>query len=277
LPELTISMPARNAARHVHAALESVLAEQSVEMEVIVVDDASTDDTAARVIALGDSRVRLLGTAERRGIGWCHNLALRNSTAPFVAHVDADDLVVPGALATMVAALRAAPRAGQAYCDFIVTGPDGRVTEELADEWRCFFEHARRPPIDHRRQLLTYGMTVNHLRTYRREALDDIGGFDEQLPWAVDYEAALRLAERWEFLHVAAPLYIKRVLAEGASESVRFKSARFWAMRWRLARRALRRNGGRLMGLSSAHVHALLLAGLVDSAGIPRFVRRLVR
>lgn len=277
MPELTISMPARNAARHVQAALQSVLAEQSVEIEVVVVDDASTDETAEQVMALGDSRVRLLGTAERRGIGWCHNHVLRHSTAPFVAHVDADDLVVPGALATMVAALDAAPRAGQAYCDFVVTGSDGRVTEELADEWRRFFEHARRPPIDHRRQLLTYGMTVNHLRTYRRKALDDIGGFDEELPWAVDYEAALRLAERWEFLHVAAPLYIKRVLAEGASESVRFKSSRFWAMRWRLARRALRRNDGRLMGLSSAYVHALLIAGLVDSSGIPDFVRRLRR
>ena len=64
--------------------------------------------------------------------------------------------------------------------DSVETGPDGLVTEELADEWRRFFEQARRPPIDHRRQLLSYGMTVNHLRTYRREALDDIGGFAEQ-------------------------------------------------------------------------------------------------
>lgn len=270
-------MPARNAARHVQDALQSVLREQAVEIQVVVVDDASTDDTAERVTTLADSRIRLLRTAVRRGIGWCHNQALRHSTAPFVAHVDADDLVVPGALPRMVAALRAAPRAGQAYCDFVVTASDGQVTEELSEKWRRFFERARKPPIDHRRQLLTYGMTVNHLRTYRREALDDIGGFDEELPWAVDYDAALRLAERWEFVHVAAPLYIKRVLADGASESVRLKGGRFWAMRWRLARRALRRNGGRLMGLSSPHVHALLLVGLLDATGAPDAVRQLRR
>jgi glycosyltransferase involved in cell wall biosynthesis len=254
-------------------ALRSVLAERNLDLDVCVVDDASDDGTAAEVTAIADPRVRLLRSQSRRGIGWCHNLVMRESSAPFVTHVDADDWIVPGALPRMVAALEAAPRAAQAYCDFVPAGAAGEIT--APDEWRRYFGRMRRPPIDHRRQLLLYGMVVNHLRTYRREALDQIGGFDETLPWGVDYDAALRLAEEWEFVHVPEPLYVKRILPTGASESVRFKDLRFWALRWRLARRALHRNGGRALGMSAMHVHLLLLAGLLDATGLVSLVRRL--
>jgi len=263
--EVTVAMPARNVAPWIGAALDSVLAQEGIALEVIVVDDASDDGTGDVARQHADARVRVLRHDVRAGIGACHNRILREATTAFVAHVDADDLLLPGALARQVQALREAPRAAQAYCDFHVLPPTGVADDATIARWRRELARARRPPIPVRRHLLQHGMVVNHLRTYRREAVLAVGGFDEAMPWGVDYDMALRLAERWDVVHVPEMLYAKRVLPTGASESVRWKALRFWALRWRLARRYLQANGGRLLGYPALVVHALLLAGLASS------------
>ncbi|MGQ0765609.1 MAG: glycosyltransferase family 2 protein [Gemmatimonadota bacterium] len=268
--QVTIAMPARNAVRWIGDALQSVLSEPSLDLDVCVVDDASDDGTADAASSLGDPRVRLIRSPQRRGIAWCHNQVLHSSTSPVLVHVDADDIVVPGAIARVVARLLDCPSAAQAYCDFVPADAGGRAAD--LERWRRFFQSARAPAADVRRQLILHGMVVNHLRTYRRSALLSIGGFDESLDWGVDYDAAIRLAERWEFVRVPEILYIKRILPTGASESLRFSALRFWRLRWRLVRRALEANGGTLFGMSSARVHALLVAGLADAAGLGVFV-----
>jgi glycosyltransferase involved in cell wall biosynthesis len=273
MTQLTVSMPARNVAPWIGEALRSVLAERDVDLEVIVLDDASDDGTSEAVKGFRDDRVRLIRSAVRQGIGWCHNEIMRQSSSPYLAHVDADDWIRPGALGQMVRALEQSPDAAQAYADFLRADAGGTLLEPEA--FQRELAAARRGPIDYRRQLIMYGMVVNHLRTYRRAALDGAGAFDELLPWGVDWEMALRLAERWTFVRVPDALYVKRILPGGASESVTLSGLRFWALRWRVARRRLKRDG-HLLGLSACHVHSLLLAGLGDAIGVLPSVRRLL-
>ncbi len=261
----TIAIPARNAAPYIGTALTSVLRQEGVAIQVIIVDDASDDETVAVAQRHADERVRILRNDQRAGIGACHNRILREADTEFLLHVDADDIVLPGAVARMVQALRDHPRVGQAYCDFLLTGADATTSPNDAARWRSDLARARREPIPYRRHLLQYGMIVNHLRTYRRDALLEVGGFDESLAWAVDYDMALRLADRWEFLHVPAELYIKRVLPTGASESVPFRSLRFWMRRCRLVRAQLQRGQGRVAGFGAGSAHLLLAAGLIDA------------
>jgi glycosyltransferase involved in cell wall biosynthesis len=99
MPELTVSMPAYNTAPFVGAAIKSVLDQEGVDFELIVVDDGSTDSTSDVVRSFHDARVRLIQNKQRMGIGYCHNLVIRESSSPFIAHVDSDDLVLPGAFA----------------------------------------------------------------------------------------------------------------------------------------------------------------------------------
>lgn len=101
-PTVSVIMPARDVEDLVGAALASVLS-QNAPLEVLVVDDASRDGTAATVaaVAAGDSRVRLLQGAGA-GPGAARNLALRAARAPWAAVVDADDLIAPGRLARLV-------------------------------------------------------------------------------------------------------------------------------------------------------------------------------
>ena len=121
MPTVIVSMPAYNAAPFIRQAIESVLGQEGVDLQLVVVDDASTDDTAEIVARFADRGVVLMRNAERRGIGACHNLvieAARRSATPLIAHVDADDLVLPGGIAAVARAVLEDERVGQGYCDY---------------------------------------------------------------------------------------------------------------------------------------------------------------
>ena len=106
-PEVSVIVPAYNAGASIRTAVGSVLAEP-VDLECLVVDDGSSDDTAAIVesIAAGDPRVILLRQPENAGVSAARNRALETARGEWISFVDADDRLLPGALATMLAAAR---------------------------------------------------------------------------------------------------------------------------------------------------------------------------
>jgi glycosyltransferase involved in cell wall biosynthesis len=262
VPKIAVAMPAYNAASFISAALESVLLQSHVDLEIVVVDDGSTDRTADIAKRYAERGVHVVRNGRRRGIGYSHNVALRESTAPLIAHVDADDMIVPGALARMAAAFGDDRHIGQAYCDFYDIDAHGDASPMTIDAARAFFARHRAPPIDYCRELVVHGMVVSALRTYRREVFDRVGLFSEKLPWAVDYEMALRIAERFTFAHVPELLYLRRVHPSGTSQQVRKRSWAQWQMRSRLVRHRLRHHHNTLFGYGPAATYARLLLGL---------------
>jgi glycosyltransferase involved in cell wall biosynthesis len=271
-PEIAVAMPAWNAGRFIHAAIESVLAQEGVTLELAVVDDASTDDTPDVVARFQDSRLCYTRNDRRRGIGYCHNLALRLTSAHLVAHVDADDVVLPGALEAMAEAARQ-PDVGQAFCDFYMMDDAGFASPESIARWKDFFRRQRSKAIDYRRDLLVHGMVVNHLRTYPRRVFERVGGFNEDLAYAVDYEMALRVAEHFRFVHVPRLLYAKRAHRGAVTEGMRLKSLRFWTMRRQIVRRRAQAQGGDVLGLSAARRWNYLAIGLLYALGAGQITR----
>ena len=102
-------VPARNYGRFLRSTLDGILRQAVADLEVIVVDDCSTDDTAAVVAAYG-SRVRYARQAVRKGAGAAANLGTRLSTGEFLAFLDADDLWSDDKLSRQLAVLDADPR-----------------------------------------------------------------------------------------------------------------------------------------------------------------------
>ena len=239
---LSVAMPAYNASLYIRQAIESVLSQQAVELDIFVVDDASTDDTAEIVRSLKDPRCRLLQNTTRRGIGYCHNLIVRESNAPVIAHVDADDMIMPGALAKMFDAATGDPRVAMAHCYFFDIDRAGRVTRRaFRSRWESF--HQMRPVgLDYRRAMRSASSVANALRTYRRSALLDVGDFSEVYPFGIDYEMALRLLEKYEIRLVPEFLYARRIHGANTTESLRWKRTRLWLGKYRI-RRALFRSG----------------------------------
>jgi glycosyltransferase involved in cell wall biosynthesis len=241
MPTLTVAMPAYNAGPYIKQAIESVLTQEGVDLELIVIDDASTDDTAAVVEAIHDPRITLLRNRRRQGIGRCHNVILRASRAPFLAHVDADDFLLPDALRKLVAALDDHPEAAQSHCYFFDVDEHGRTTlPAFIARWRHFLR-TRPVGLDYQARLPSSNV-ANHLRTYRRAIVDEIGGFNETLRFGVDLDMALRIVDRHTIRLVPEVLYVRRVHRTNTTESLRFKRFRFWAQSYRI-RRGLVREG----------------------------------
>ena len=95
MPIISIGMPLRNSSATVARAIESILAQQFVSWELIVIDDGSTDGTAGIVRRFADSRIRLVEHAENRGLATRLNEAVRLSTGEYFARMDGDDVMYP--------------------------------------------------------------------------------------------------------------------------------------------------------------------------------------
>lgn len=275
-PEVTVSMPAHEAARFIGEAIRSVLA-QDVQLLLIVIDDGSRDQTANVVREVGDGRVHLVRNAERRGVAFCHNLALDLSRSPFIAHVDADDVIDDGALGRMLAVLRTSPRVGQVYAHYLEINECGEPFGVPFDRQRRQLLAHRPPELDYRRALLVHGMVVNPMRVYRREVFDSVGRFDERLRYAVDYEMALRIADAFDIALVPEFLYRVRIHDRNLTETLRLKYLRFWWTRLRICRRLLAGGRPSLLGRSPSQVYALMALGLLHTFEIPRTVKRIAR
>ena len=99
-PSVAVALPVRNGAATIDAAVESICAQTLADIEICVVDDASTDDTAERLAAWADrdARIRVLA-GPGRGLQQALNIAIEAATAPVVARMDADDRSHPERLA----------------------------------------------------------------------------------------------------------------------------------------------------------------------------------
>ncbi len=186
---VAVVIPAFNAAARVAAAVESVLAQGWAALEIVVVDDGSTDATAAAVAGFGD-RVQLLRQA-RRGVSAARNAGLRATSGEFVAFLDADDVWLPGKLALQLPAFADAS-VGLVYSDFSLRREDGPdlpsylAERPLAGEGWVLERYLR--------SQFLFPSTV----VARRCALERAGLFDEELRGAEDLELFARVAARWK-------------------------------------------------------------------------------
>lgn len=261
-PEVTVSMPARNAEEFVGTAIRSVLLQEGISVRLVVVDDASSDATGRIARSFRDPRVTVLENHRQRGIGYCHNRVLAVSDTPFVVHVDADDFVLPRAMTTMVSAIRGRPEVGQAHSDFLLVGPDGHISESEYRRQREFLVSHRRENSDYRRGLLVDGMVTNTLRTYRASVFDEIGRFHEDLPYAVDYEMSVRIADAYDIVRVPEVLYVQRRHRRNTQQNLSFRDLRSWWTRARICLRLMSDRGWRLLGYGPLRVFSHLAVGL---------------
>jgi glycosyltransferase involved in cell wall biosynthesis len=104
VPSVSVVMPVRDAERYVALAASSILGQTLDDLELIVVDDGSTDSSIERVRDVADSRVTFV-EGPKRGLGAARNAGVQSSSAPWIAFTDADDVSAPTRIADQLAAL----------------------------------------------------------------------------------------------------------------------------------------------------------------------------
>ncbi len=223
-PEFSIVMPAFNAERTVGPAIRSALGQTVEDLELLVVDDGSTDATSEIVssLAADDPRVVLI-PSENRGPAIARNLALARARGRFVSLLDSDDLYLPTYLEEVSAVLRDDPAVGFAFPDaWVLDDSSGRIrrTYTLADY---------APPSADQptwlRQLVGYNV-VHCMAMMPRPVLERVGPFDERLRAAMDYELWLRIAAHgYGAIRIERPLGVYRVTAGSITSQRRLVTA----------------------------------------------------
>ena len=212
---VSVIIPCFNQARFLGEAIESVLTQSYAHFEIIVVDDGSTDQTAK--IAQAYKQVRYL-YQENQGLSAARNCGIEHSSGNYLLFLDADDRLLPKALASGVASLRQ-----QAECAFVsahyrYVAEDGRPLptwrEQRTGDESSFISGnyhligeddqvlemwpQAQIKSDHYTTLLQRNYIAMHATVmYRHEIFAQVGGFDRSLPACEDYDLYLRIARQF--------------------------------------------------------------------------------
>ena len=122
LPLVSVVIPVRNGKEYIDEALHSVLAQNYANLEIIVVDDGSTDDDYDRLAQI-DPSIRVVHL-EGRGVSFARNTGMRQSSGRYIAFLDADDIWFPGKLTAQIRYLERHPDVGVIFGGFIKWSSD---------------------------------------------------------------------------------------------------------------------------------------------------------
>ena len=198
-PRVSVILPTFNRAKTLRAAIDSVLSQSYRSLELIVVDDASTDETEALVTSIDDARISYLRHNDNSGGSAARNSGLRAATGELLAFQDSDDLWLPDKLERQVALLDSKPEVGLVWCPYLRTNRHG--AEEL---------HPTTPTLSPRGEVQPALLKKNFIGTptivARRSCYERCGNFDEALPRFQDWDWVVRVAAQFQFDHLTDPL-----------------------------------------------------------------------
>jgi glycosyltransferase involved in cell wall biosynthesis len=205
---VTVVVPTRNRPDLLALTLTSILRQRDVNLQVIVVDDASTEPTAAMVSRFGDSRIRMARQSVRQGVSAARNRGVSEATTEWVAFCDDDDLWSPDKLSRQLASARS-QRRDWAYAGCVFVDAELEVRGGSPPL----------PPEALSAALFRYNALPAGASNVvmRKSVLDRVGGFDHRLTHLPDWDLWLRLVRDSIPAWVNEPLVGYRIHAGNAS------------------------------------------------------------
>ena len=226
-PAVSVLMAVRDGAPWVAEAVASVLGQTAGDLELIVIDDGSTDATPELLARVRDARLRVDRRAAA-GLTPSLNRGLALARAPLVARLDADDLALPERLARQGAFLAAHPEVGLLGGGVRELDADGR---EVAVRVPPTLDAPLRAALIRRNPFAHSAVMV------RRALVERVGGYDESVPVAQDYDLWMRLSRVTRLASLPEVVVVRRLLP--ARVSATRDDARLHAearIRWRAVR-----------------------------------------
>jgi len=195
VPTISVVMPVYNEATFLEAAIQSVLRQTMSDLELVIVDNGSTDHSPDILRRISDPRVRVFRNPRNLGSAAAGNRAVRESRATLIARLDADDIALPHRLETQLAAFAARPTlalVGAQARHFEAAGPllrkiAPRALTARGIAWQCLFGS----PFIH--------STV----MFRRESFETVGGYDERMQRSSDFAMFSRIQAKYRVANLS--------------------------------------------------------------------------
>jgi len=198
---VSIVIPAFNCARYLKEAIDSVLNQDYPDIELIVLDDGSTDETPAVLLEYGDrffwERHANMGQSATLNKGW------KMATGEFLGYLSADDSLLPNAISLSVNELKKNRNIVLSYCDYYLMDESSIITGR-------YFS----PDYDHLKMLTHTLCPPGPGVLFRRQPFSRTGFWDTRLRQLPDYDYWLKLALLGPFLRIPEPLARFRVHSE---------------------------------------------------------------
>jgi len=210
MPRVTVLMAVRDGERTVGEAVEGILRQSFTDFEFVVVDDGSTDGTAAALASFRDERLTILQNERPLGLTQSLNRGLARASGEYLARQDADDRSAPERLARQVGFLDAHPEVALVGTWYRKIDDAGRV---LASQ------QLPRGSTELRWHLIFYSPFVHSSVMIRSAALEVVGTYDEALVYAQDYDLWCRIAKRYALANVDDYLVDYRVSPVSMTET----------------------------------------------------------
>ena len=201
-PEISVLLPVRNGGDFILPALASLSAQTFREFEVVVVDDASSDETGELLSGYEDPRVRVHRMESPSGVAKCLQVGLQRCAAPLVARFDADDLCRQDRLARQAEVLHGRPDLG-------AVGSAAELIE--ASGQPIGLRTVPTGTSDVTRRLRWRNALIHSSVMFRRRLVDEVGGYREDAGQFEDYDLWLRLATVADIDNIGDPLISYRI------------------------------------------------------------------
>jgi glycosyltransferase involved in cell wall biosynthesis len=208
LPLVTVVIPTYNCAQYIGETLESVLNQDYPRLEVVVVDDGSTDNTQDVVRAFDPKRVTYLHQANSGGPAKPRNRAIQEARGRYIALIDSDDIMLPGKIKRAVAMLSHEPQLGLVFTDFVkIDEVHGQYPGAFLDTYE-YFRKLPKKQVAESQYVIRADSAYDGLISENyiglssvvmpKEVFSRIGIFDESLSGPEDFDMWLRITSAYD-------------------------------------------------------------------------------
>ncbi|MBF9046476.1 glycosyltransferase [Rhodobacterales bacterium LSUCC0031] len=209
MPKISVILPIYNAQSFIADAVKSVLTQSEKDFELILIDDASSDDTPRILARMTDPRVNIVRHEENLGLVASLNEGLHLSRGRFIARMDHDDIAMPDRFAQQLAFLEVNHSVGVVGTGYQLINGEGKLGPRY------------RPPVTH--EEISWAMSfvcplAHPTVVARRELLIACGGYSDAAAYAEDYDLWERLSRKVKFANLPDPLLLLRKHKENMTE-----------------------------------------------------------
>jgi len=209
-PTVSVVIPTYNREQLIDRSIESVLSQTYQDFEIIVVDDASTDNTKAVINSFDDDRIRYVRHSENKGEAAARNTGIKIARGEYIAPQDSDDEWFPQKLAKQIELLKnTSPKVGVAYTGFWKI--------ENNEKTYIPFSWVNRKEGDIHKELLKGNFIGSPATLIKKECFKKAGMFDERLFHLVDWEMWLRVSKYYHFKFIDEPLLVAHYGSDNVS------------------------------------------------------------
>lgn len=210
-PLISVVLPVYNGAPYLTEAIDSVLSQTFRNFELIIIDDGSSDDSAAVISSYKDRRIRFI-QQDNQGLSATLNILISLAKGTYIARQDQDDISMPDRFSKQVAFLEAHPDCGMVGTWASIwegTNPTDRVHQHPPDSLQLKFELLFDNPFVHSSMMI------------RKTAFEEVGGYsiDENRQPPEDYELWSRIARKFRVANIPEVLHVYREVPRSMSRS----------------------------------------------------------